>query len=158
MHGEYSHLGAFLKRGKCERYREALSDTRLRHRLLEQLPHFKDFDPRYRLPLPSSRLFASNIAIELRRRRSPNLVYAISENPALDGKELPLVEALAKVVGQGVGTVLSCIPGCLAFVETEDERFILERHEPFRRCEYIRFVVGVRDEDSQVEQGIFQAA
>lgn len=55
-------------------------------------------------------------------------------------------------------SVLSCIPGRLAFVETEDERFILERHDPLEKREYVRFVIGRKDEDSHVEQGIFQAA
>jgi hypothetical protein len=57
-----------------------------------------------------------------------------------------------------MGTVLSCIPGRLAFVETEDERFILERHDPLEKREYVLFVIGRKDEDSNVEQGIFQAA
>jgi len=85
-------------------------------------------------------------------------VFAISEDPSLDQKELPLVEALDRIIGRGMGTVLSCIPGCLAFVETEDERFILERHHPLEKREYIRFVIARKDEDSHVEQGIFQAA
>jgi hypothetical protein len=84
-------------------------------------------------------------------------VFAISEDPALDQKQLPLVEALKQIVGCGMGTVLSCIPGRLAFVETEDERFILERHDPLEKREYIRFVIGRKDEDSHVDQGIFQA-
>jgi hypothetical protein len=54
--------------------------------------------------------------------------------------------------------VLSCIPGRLAFVETEDERFILERHDALEQREYIRFVIGRKDEENHVEQGIFQAA
>jgi hypothetical protein len=57
-----------------------------------------------------------------------------------------------------MGKVLSCIPGRLVFVETEDERFILERHDPLEKREYVRFVVGRKDEDSHAEQGIFQAA
>jgi len=57
-----------------------------------------------------------------------------------------------------MGTVLSCIPGSLAFVETEDERFILERQSSLERREYIPFVVGSKDEDSHVELGVFQAA
>jgi hypothetical protein len=57
-----------------------------------------------------------------------------------------------------MGTVLSCIPGRLAFVETEDERFILERHDPLEKREYVRFVIGRKDEESRVEQGISQAA
>jgi hypothetical protein len=130
----------------------------LRENITHQLAHFTDFDLKYRLSIPSNRLFVENIVRELKKRHSPNFVFAISEDPALDQKELPFVEALQQIVGRGVGTVLSCIPGRLAFVETEDERFILERHDPLERREYVRFVIGRKDEDSQVEQGIFQAA
>jgi hypothetical protein len=94
----------------------------------------------------------------LLKRHSPSVVFAISENPALDQKELPLVEVLKEIVGYGMGTVLSCIPGQLAFVETEDERYILERHDPLEKHEYIRFMVDLKDADSNVGRGIFQAA
>jgi hypothetical protein len=57
-----------------------------------------------------------------------------------------------------VGWALFSVAFLDAFVETEDERFILERHDPLERREYVRFVIGRKDEDSQVEQGIFQAA
>ena len=119
-----------MKRNKRDRYREMVSDSRLRHKFTSQLAHFKDFDPQYRLPIPSNRLFADNIARELDKRHSPKIVFAISEDPALDQKEVPLVQALEQVVGRGMGTILLCLPGRLAFVETEDERFILERHDP----------------------------
>jgi hypothetical protein len=56
-----------------------------------------------------------------------------------------------------MGAVLSCIPGRLAFVETEDERFILERPDPLEKREYIRFVIGSKDDESHVERGVFQA-
>jgi hypothetical protein len=157
VHNEHSLIAAFVKRSKRERYREILSNPRLRHKFTNELAHFTDFDPKYRVSIPSNRLFVANITIELQKRRSPNIVFAISEDPALDQKELPLVQALNQIVGRGMGTVLSCIPGHLAFVETEDERFILERHNPLEKREYVRFVVGREDEDSNVEQGIFQA-
>src|SRR5207247_3887921 len=108
--------------------------------------------------IPSNKLFVNNIALELQKRHSPKIVLAISEDPSLDQKELALVDALKQIVGRGMGTVLSCIPGRLAFVETEDERFILERHDPLEKREFVRFVIGRKDEDSQVEQGVFQAA
>jgi hypothetical protein len=158
VHNEHSLISAFVNRKKRDRYREFISNPRLRHKFTHQLAHFTDFDPKYRLPIPSNRLFVENIVRELQKRHSPNFVFAISEDPALDQKEFPLLEALEQIVGRGMGTVLSCIPGRLAFVETEDERFILERHDPLERREYIRFVIGRKDEDSQVEQGIFQAA
>lgn len=157
MHNEHALVAAFVKRSKRERYREMLSNPRLRHKFTHQLAHFVDFDPKYRVPIPSNKLFVDNSALELQKRHSPNIVFAISEDPALDQRELPLLEALKQVVGRGMGTVLSCIPGRLAFVETEDERFILERHDPLGKREYVRFVVGRKDEDSHVEQGIFQA-
>ena len=157
MYSEHLLIVAFIERSKRDRYREILSNPRQRRRFTSQLAHFTDFDPRYRLPIPSSKLFIDNIAVELRKRHSPRIVFAISEDPALDQKELPLIDTLQRIVGRGMGTVLSCIPGRLAFVETEDERFILERHDPLEKREYIRFVIGRKDEDSHVEQGIFQA-
>jgi hypothetical protein len=158
VHNEHSLIAAFVKRSKRDRYRDMLSSQRLRHKFTDQLAHFADFDPKYRLPIPSNKLFVENIAFELQKRHSPSIVFAISEDPTLDQKELPLVEALERIVGYGMGTVLSCIPGHLAFVETEDERFILERNDPLEKHEYVRFVIGRKDEDSHVEQGIFQAA
>lgn len=157
MHNEHSLIASFVKRSKRDRYREILSNQRLRHRFISQLAHFADFDPRYRVPIPSNKLFVDNIANELKKRHSPSIVFAISEDPKLDQKELPLLEALREIVGRGMGTVLSCIPGRLAFVETEDERFILERSDPLEKREYIRFVIDRKDEGSHVEQGIFQA-
>jgi len=157
MHSELSLIAAFVTRSKRDRYREMLSNPRLRHKFTKQLAHFTDFDPKYRLPIASNKLSIGSIALELQKRHSPNIVLAISEDPALDQQELPLVEALKGIVGRGMGTVLSCIPGRLAFVETEDERFILERHNPLEKHEYVRFVVGHKDEDSHVEKGVFQA-
>ena len=158
MHNEQALIAAFVKRSKRDRYREILSNPCLRDKFTSQLAHLKDFDAKYRLSIPSDKLFVENTTVELQRRHSPNIIFAISEDPTLDQKEFPLVEALKLIVGRGMGTVLSCIPGRLAFVETEDERFILERHDPLERREYIRFVIGSKDEDSHVERGIFQAA
>lgn len=157
MRNEHLLIAAFVKRSKRDRYREIHSNPRLRHKFINQLAHFTDFDLKYRVPIPSNKLFVGNIALELQRRHSPGIVFAISEDPELDQKEFPLVDALKRIVGRGMGTVLSCIPGRLVFVETEDERFILERHDLLEKHEYIRFVVGPKDEENHVEQGIFQA-
>jgi hypothetical protein len=160
VHEEHSLalISAFVKRSKRERYREFLANPRTRHKFTHQLAHFTDFEDKYRLPFLFTNLSAENIVVELQRRHSPSVVFAISEDPRLDQKEIALVDAIPQIVGNGMGTVLSCLPGRLAFVETEDDRFILERHDPLERKEYIRFVIGRPDEDSHLEQGIFQAA
>ena len=79
MHHEQALIAAFVKRSKRDRYREILSNPRLRHKFTSQLAHFKDFDPKFRLSIPSNKLFIDNIAIELQERHSPNIVFAISE-------------------------------------------------------------------------------
>jgi hypothetical protein len=104
VHNEHSLIAAFVKRRKRDRYREILSSERLRHKFTNQLAHFTDFDPKYRVPIPSNKLFVENIAVELQKRHSPSIVFAISEDPRLDQKELLLLEALRQTVGRGMGT------------------------------------------------------
>jgi hypothetical protein len=156
VHNEHSIIAAFVKRSKRDRYRDILPNPRLRHKFTNQLAHVTDFVPKYHLSIPSHKLIVDNNALELQKRHHPNIVFAISEDPALDQKELLLVEALKRIVGRGMGTVLSCIPGRLAFVETEDERFILERHDFPGTREYVRFVIGRQDEEGHVEQESFR--
>ena len=113
LRNEQSLIATFVKRNKRNRYQEILSNLKAiakdnkidtpTHKFINQLAHFKDFDPKYRPPFPSSKLFVDNIAIELQKRHSPNVVYAISEDPALDQKVLPLLEALKQTVGRGYG-------------------------------------------------------
>lgn len=127
MDEEITLIAEFMVRNKRDRYREILASPRLRHKFTGNLAHFKDFAPEYRLPIHGNKLSQEKIAIELTKRNSPDSVFLLSEDSDLDQKWLPLREALSKVVGCGIGAFLSCIPGRLAFVETEDERFILER-------------------------------
>jgi hypothetical protein len=62
VYNEQALIAAFVKRGKRDRYWEILSNPRLRHKFANQLAHFTDFDPKYRLPIPSNKLFVENIA------------------------------------------------------------------------------------------------
>ena len=55
------------------------------------------------------------------------MCWAISEDTRFDGREVELDSALSELVGYGMGAILSCIAGRLAFVESEDGRFILEK-------------------------------
>lgn len=44
----------------------------------------------------------------------------ISENPQLDARRVSLDVALEQVIGHGMGTLLSCVPGALAYFEGEE--------------------------------------
>jgi hypothetical protein len=100
-----------------------------RAKLRAGLAHFHDLDPRYAHPLPADVHTPTEIASLLRSHGAPPTCYVLSEESGIDGRELPLEEALDRVVGLGMGTFLSCVPGRLAYFEGEEarERYILER-------------------------------
>jgi hypothetical protein len=85
MH-EQSLIAAFVKRNKRDRYRDMLSDPRIRRQFTERLAHFRDFDPKHRVSISGDTSSVERIAIELQKRLSPSIVFAISEDPRIDGK------------------------------------------------------------------------
>lgn len=52
-----------------------------------------------------------------------------NDNPDIDIREMFLTDALSKTVDMDAGTLISCIPGKLAYFEMEgfDGRYVLER-------------------------------
>jgi hypothetical protein len=71
VYNEHAVIAAFVNRNKRDRYREVLSNPRLRRKFTNQLAHVADFDLKYRLAIPSNKLFVNNIALELKKRYSP---------------------------------------------------------------------------------------
>ena len=63
----------------------------------------------------------------LRSKGAGQKVWIMSELASLDGQELGLEEALSQVWGREIGSVLSCIPGKLAYFEDEEKQRLLER-------------------------------
>jgi hypothetical protein len=106
-----------------------ISNPKKRPKFLGELDHFYSLDPRYVIPTEPKKLFPEQIAEILTKKGAPQSCWITSADPELDGKDMPLVEALRKVVGCQMGTFLSCIPGRLAYFEGEDlgVRWILER-------------------------------
>jgi len=156
---ERDTIAAFIVAAKRKRYLEFVSQPRYRKKLIRELPHFKDFEPRYKRTIPGSRQAPVSLAALLSAKGAPTFCWVISEDSRVDAHHMPLLDALEEVVGTGMGTIVSCVPGRLAFVETEDERFILERSDyPLQRFKLVRFFATERDSDSHVEEGIFQAA
>jgi hypothetical protein len=69
----------------------------------------------------------NNVYRELKLRGTGELCWVMSEDRRMDARELDLRTALEEVVGRGIGTLLSSIPGRLAYFEGEDERLLLAR-------------------------------
>lgn len=82
------------------------------------------------IPRPNSN--PEKIAEIMKMHGAGEFCYSISWCEEIDGKELPLLMALEKAVGFGMPSIVSCIPGKLAYFEAEQEygappRFILKR-------------------------------
>ena len=128
MTHEAEIVKAFIVKDRRERYLSLLSSPKGRKKFIERLPHgiSDELDPRYAQRIDGS---ASQIEHLLRRKGAPEICYVISEDGGLDGREMPLLEALEETVGRGMGTLISCVPGKLAYFEAEDigERYILKQ-------------------------------
>jgi hypothetical protein len=122
-------IRAFVAPERQERLLGLLASARGRARLRVGLAHFGGLDPRYVVPIPAGEQSPEAIARLLRQRSAPATCVLLAEDSALDGRELPLEEALRRVVGHGMGAFASCLPGRLAYFEGEGprERCILSR-------------------------------
>ena len=118
---------SFILPERQGRYLELLAKPKRRKDITNTLAHFKHVDMRFAVQIPSHQQHAANILQILQSKGAPENCYALSEDSDLDGRYFPLRDALASVVGNGMGTFLSCIPGKLAYFEDEEDRWILER-------------------------------
>jgi hypothetical protein len=124
-------LAWFFIPTKRERYAEMIGHPKKRPKFLLELAHLNSLDQRYVLPMPPKKLFPEHIAAILTQKGAPQTCWVTSENHDLDGREMPLLEALKEVVGCQMGAFLTCIPGKLAYYEGEAmcDRWILERRD-----------------------------
>ena len=126
---EEAFIIAFVRREKRGRFRALLSDPRRRAKILSTLAHQPPLDQRFMHPIDRSNHNPEAIEKLLRTKGARGTCDVLSEWALFDGLKLPLRSALEHVVGAGMGTVISCISGRLAYYEGEDpgERYILER-------------------------------
>ena len=120
----------FILEPKRRRLAEQIANPKRRAKALRALAHLRDLDPRFAERIPPAQQRPSEIAALLEQRGAPRDCYVISEfGSDIDGKTMPLREALDTIVGFGMGTLISCLPGRLAYFEGEEagERYILER-------------------------------
>ncbi len=127
-------IDAFILKEKQDRYRFLLTspDPTRRQECVNRLNHCRDLNEKYVTWLPRDpRAMARNreIAAVLRQKGSPEEVYVLACACSADGKIMPLIEAMDATTTAGWGTIISCIPGELAYYYDEEgeRRAILER-------------------------------
>jgi len=126
---EEAAIRAFVVKERRERFLELLPDPKQRHKITASLAHPNPawFDSRCVKPIPPAHSGAAGISKLLHAKGAGKSCWVISEDRRFDGRELALDSVLSELVGYGMGTIVSCIAGKLAFVESEDGRFILEK-------------------------------
>ena len=127
MNQEEALIRAFILPTRIDRYIECLKKPKKRARFRAELAHFKALNPKFAVRIPPKQEHASSIHELLVAKGAGGRCWVISENGKMDGKEMDLELALKATVGYGMGTLISCIPGKLAYFEDEDGRVILER-------------------------------
>lgn len=130
MNHEAELIKAFFAPTKRERYLDMVANPTKRQKFLRELYHFKDLDPRYCFAVPKGVHTPDQIAAFLHQKGAPASCRVLSTNAKLDGKEMPLLEALRSIRGSGDGSFLSCIPGRLGYFEDEEMKSqrVLQRH------------------------------
>jgi hypothetical protein len=126
---EQEFVRAFILKARQERCAFLLSDSVRRRKFRDSLAHFKWIDERFAHPIPPK---TAHTAVELvallRQKGSGPTVWIISEYAPIDGREMNLETAMEEIWFEDWGTILSCIPGKLAFFRDEEmhsERLLL---------------------------------
>jgi hypothetical protein len=133
-------IRAFIQRDKQERFLGFLGNPKHRKKFTDSLSHFRWFDGRFAASIPwkidqNPKLTPrakhvsgiENICRLLESKGAGLTCWAISEDAEIDGRELDLRTAIEHVCGRQIGTILSFVPGKLAYFEGEDETLLLAR-------------------------------
>jgi hypothetical protein len=129
MNHEELFVKTFIQADKQSRYLELLANPKRRNTFLHRFAHHLDYIPSFAIKIPPARQTSEQIYELLKKRGASDACHIMSEYSEIDGKDISLNEALDQVVGMSLGTVISCIPGRLAYYEAEDvgDRFILAK-------------------------------
>ncbi len=130
---EKEFVETFVLKKKRERSIFELNSKKKRRVFFSKLCHrYADIiDSRYMKELKSQNSSPSDIFQILMKQGAGNNCYMLSYFEDLDGKSMPLTEALDNCVGRGMPSVVICDPGKLVYFEAEQEsgpppRFILK--------------------------------
>ena len=122
---EEAFVRTFLPSQRRERFLSALEEPRRRNVFFRHPHHPPDgfIIEKFIVPIKPSEQYTPMIAASLKKLGAGPSCWVFGNK--LDGQQMPLEEALQSLIGSRSGTIASCIPGKLAYVESEEDRFIL---------------------------------
>jgi len=111
----------FLEPRYRPRLRQFFADERYRRKLQDEIGRDRiRLDPRFATQVDDT----GEAERRLLARGAPSHCYVVAYHDELDGREMPLHDALMEVEG-----FISCVPGKLACFIGEWDRYVLERPE-----------------------------
>ena len=132
---EREFVEAFIAKDKKQRLLDFFVSSKNRWKGLLEIEHFHAdiIDARYAQRIPRVDSTPEKIVRLLRQRGAASDCYVFSNCKDLDQRFMSLEQAIREVHGVGIGTVVSCIHGQLAFYEGElyPDEFILQRTKAY---------------------------
>jgi len=130
MDHEAALTRAFILSAKRARFIQTLANPKRRRELLDRLGRELHYVPEFASEVPGEQDFPEELEKLLKARGAGETCHVIAGGLKADGRELPLREALNQICLQESGSILSCIPGVLAYYRPEypGRGIILERH------------------------------
>lgn len=120
---EEAFVNTFVRKDRRERALFELGSESKRGKFLNRLCHDYAgvFNARYLRPVPQAGEGGSVLKL-LRESGAAGTCHVISCNEAIDGKQLPLEDAVRAAVGFGLPSILVFAPDSLAYFEAEQEK------------------------------------
>jgi len=133
MGHEETFVKIFLLSAKRARWSQFLSNPKRRREILKQLNHKLPYIPTLGREVPDELDFPDELERLLKAKGAGPTCHVMVDGLKMDGREMPLGEALKAICLHGLGAVLSCIPGYLAYYKPQSpgRGVMLERPQPF---------------------------
>ncbi len=125
---EEGTIRAFVASARRDRMISLLANPARRHKALNALSHFADWDGCWAQPVDPR----TDVLRLLRAAGAPDACHVISEDSAIDGRDMPLAGAVEAAEWYSFASILCCVPGRLAFFfgEVGTPRLVLLLRRP----------------------------
>lgn len=129
MNHEEAFAKAFIISAKRARFLQFLANPKRRKEMLQRLSHGLPYIQTLAWVVPVAQDFPDELEKLLRARGAGPTCHVISDGLSIDGKGVPLREALFAICMHGPGAILCCVAGRLAYYKPESpgQGVILER-------------------------------